>query len=417
MRPLLTFFLAGTCAVCHAQADSVRTDSLQQFAPKVYFTCGTCPIDYIKEQMPYLNYVRDRHVADVHVIGTTQTAGNGGIEGTLIFIGQNAFAGMNDTLVFNTFPAQTEQEKRDIKLGTFQMGMMRYIARTPLRDRFAISYTAPADPAAVTDKWKSWIFSLSGYSYFAGQQTYSSANLGLSLSARKVTEDWKIELDGSLYYNEDRFDINGVEVLGITRSQYGEANVVRTIDDHWSVGGFGSIWSSLYGNMRLGISVAPAIEFNVFPYSKSTMRQLRVSYRPGFVRHHYFDTTIYNEIREDLWNHSLGVAFKMTQKWGSLSGSAYGSSYFHDFQKNSLDLYASASLRIVKGLSVGFGVGYSFVHDQLSLPKAGATDEELLLQLRQIATTYSYHGNFSISYTFGSIYNTVVNPRFGTNGG
>jgi hypothetical protein len=396
------------------QPDTLTSDTLQRFAPKVHFTCGICPVEYIKEQMPYFNYVRDRHQADVHIVGTTEMTGSGGHEGTLVFIGQGVFAGMTDTLTFHTHPDHTEQERRDMILRTFTLGMIRYVARTPLKARFDITYTAPANPAAVIDRWKSWVFDISAYGYFSGQEAYASTTGGISLSANKVTADWKFESELSAYYSESLYDIGGVEIVGISRSQYGSVDAIRSISDHWSIGLFGSATASSYSNLELGLRFAPAVEYNVLPYSQSTRKQLRVSYRPGFESNTYTDTTIYNKLHEDLWMQSLGVAFKMTQEWGSLSASATGSNYLHDFSKNSLDLYVSASVSIMTGLSLSFGGGYSFVHDQLSLPKAGATDEELLLRLKQIATTYSYYSSFGITYTFGSIYNTVVNPRFGT---
>ncbi|NOZ55257.1 MAG: hypothetical protein GXO73_00510, partial [Calditrichaeota bacterium] len=58
----------------------------------------------------------------------------------------------------------------------------------------------------------------------------------------------------------------------------------------------------------------------------------------------------------------------------------------------------------------------SRIHDQLSLPKKGASREEVLLRRRMLATTYSYFVSFGVSYTFGSIYTNIVNPRFGGGG-
>jgi len=52
------------------------------------------------------------------------------------------------------------------------------------------------------------------------------------------------------------------------------------------------------------------------------------------------------------------------------------------------------------------------IHDQLSLPAGGATQEEILLHRQELETAYSYWGSMGISYTFGSIYNNIVNPRF-----
>ena len=38
--------------------------------------------------------------------------------------------------------------------------------------------------------------------------------------------------------------------------------------------------------------------------------------------------------------------------------------------------------------------------------------EELLLQQQQLQSGYNYFFNVGLSYSFGSIYNTIVNPRF-----
>jgi len=52
------------------------------------------------------------------------------------------------------------------------------------------------------------------------------------------------------------------------------------------------------------------------------------------------------------------------------------------------------------------------IHDQLSLPKKELTEEEIILQKRILATQYSYYLSIGFSYTFGSIYSNIVNPRF-----
>jgi hypothetical protein len=55
---------------------------------------------------------------------------------------------------------------------------------------------------------------------------------------------------------------------------------------------------------------------------------------------------------------------------------------------------------------------YSKIRDQISLPRQGATPEEILLQLRQLQTNYSYSVGMGFSYSFGSVFTSIVNPRF-----
>ena len=53
------------------------------------------------------------------------------------------------------------------------------------------------------------------------------------------------------------------------------------------------------------------------------------------------------------------------------------------------------------------------INDQLALPKGGISDTDILLRNKLTETKFSYYAYFGVSYTFGSIYNNVVNPRFG----
>ncbi len=192
--------------------------------------------------------------------------------------------------------------------------------------------------------------------------------------------------------------------------------VVKSINEHWSIGGWVNIRSSTYDNIKLSIAPAPAIEFNIFPYSQSTRRQLRILYLIGFVSAKYREETIYDKISEKLLKEAMAITLELKEKWGSISTTLEGSHFFHDFNKNRLELFTDISLRIFKGLSLNIFGSYSRIHDQLSLPKAGASLEEVLLRRRMLETTYDYWGSIGLSYTFGSIYSNVVNPRFGENG-
>ena len=43
---------------------------------------------------------------------------------------------------------------------------------------------------------------------------------------------------------------------------------------------------------------------------------------------------------------------------------------------------------------------------------AGATRDDILLARQQLATAYQYQMSVGLTFTFGSIFNGVVNPRF-----
>lgn len=161
----------------------------------------------------------------------------------------------------------------------------------------------------------------------------------------------------------------------------------------------------------------PGIEYDLFPYSESTRRQLRILYSIGYSNVNYMDSTIYDKIREGLWSHSLTAAYQVVQKWGDINLTVGYSNYLHDWSKNNLSGSVSLDLRIAKGLNITLYGGASAIHDQLGLVKGDLPMQDILLQRKQMATQYEYFTGFGFTYTFGSIYNNVVNPRFGSSGG
>jgi hypothetical protein len=172
--------------------------------------------------------------------------------------------------------------------------------------------------------------------------------------------------------------------------------------------------SSTYRNLDFGLTATPAIEYNIYPYAESTKRQLRILYRLGLRVCRYREETIYDRLRETLWWEALSASLELKRDWGSISASLEGSHYFHDLGKNRLSLFTYVDVRLFKGLSFFIFGGADRIHDQLFLAKGDATIEEVLLQRRQLATTYSYFSSAGLSYTFGSTRSKVVNPRFGS---
>jgi hypothetical protein len=389
---------------------------IKKTAPKIYIDCGLCDIEYIKTEITFVNYVRDRKEAQVHILITTQSTGSGGREYTLSFSGQNEFSGLDDTLKYFSNQTDTDDEIRKGLVKTIKMGLMTYVARKPISSRIAVSYAAESKPQAVVDRWKSWVFNFSLNGYFSGEKSYKYSSIGANVSANRDTTDMKIRLGLSANYNNNLYNYADESIESDQESYYFDGLVVKSIDEHWSVGGYLNMSSSTYENIRFNLSPAPAIEYNFFPYSQSTRRQLRVLYKIGFNMVRYREETIYLKTKENLWKESLSLTLDVKEKWGTISASLSGSHYFHDFKKNKLYIFCVVQLNLFKGLNA-FVIGSgSRIRDQLSLVKGEASLEEIILQRRQLETTYSYFLSFGLSYTFGSIFTNVVNPRFGSTG-
>jgi len=75
----------------------------------------------------------------------------------------------------------------------------------------------------------------------------------------------------------------------------------------------------------------------------------------------------------------------------------------------------SFNIRITRGFSVSVSGSYRVINDQLSLElpsDVDPNDPESIIRGVQRPTSYDYSFSFGLSYTFGSIYNNIVNPRF-----
>jgi hypothetical protein len=397
----------------YARTTEASDSLLQTRGTRVFLDMPTTYHDYIRTEIAYVNYVRDRALAQVHILLTEEATGGGGTRYTLTFMGNQDFAGINDTLSFCADPSQSEEIVRSTIANLLKRGLMRYVAKTPFADFITISFKKQVTTTAARDKWDYWVFSISSQGYVQGEKTWNNMWLWSYLTANRVTPELKMDISVGTNYGENNFDVSGSTITSITRSQYFSGLIVKSIDDHWSYGLSTDLNASSYNNISLLAAVAPAVEYNVFPYSASTRRQLRVLYKVYYERAYYIEETIYGKVQEDLGKQALSVTWVARERWGSVTTSLSGSHFFHDFTKNRLALTCDLSLKLAKGFSFTLSGQAFMLHDLLSPAKGQASYEDILLRRKRIDTQYNYYFSFGLQYSFGSIYSNVVNPRFG----
>lgn len=370
-------------------------------------------LDFLIQALGYVDFVRDPVRADVHILQSNQATASGGYEYLVRFIGRKNFAGLDDTLKYFTPPGSSDDHYRNKLLQVIQLGLVRYLARTGQGDKFAVSYKEEIEAVAPVDEWDHWVYKVYFYGYFQGETSYRKKNLYSYISANRITEDWKIltSVNGSL--NESVYDVDDGTITSKTESRGAAASVVKSLGTHWSTRLDGSVATSTYRNLDISTSLAPGVEYNIFPYSESSSKQLRLQYE---IRHKYFDyhtETIFFRTSETRFAEAFSTELEFVQPWGTSTLDLEISHYFHDAKK--LRLYADLNLEfsLFEGLSLEIWSNASMIRDQLSLPRSGATEEEILLQRRELQTSYEYYSSIGLSYTFGSIYSSVVNPRYG----
>ena len=201
------------------------------------------------------------------------------------------------------------------------------------------------------------------------------------------------------------------KLTSLRKEIWANSSVVKSISDHWSVGFFASGNSSTFRNIDYGIWVAPAIEYSFFNYNEVPFKEFTVAYRLGWTRNDYTEETVFFQTEEDLVRQVLNANLRLRQRWGNIFAGLSGGNYLNDFSKNRLSFNGQADVRLIKGLSFNVGGSYEIINDQISLPRGEASVEDILLGQSQLATNFEAELSFGLKYTFGSLYNNVVNTR------
>jgi hypothetical protein len=389
----------------------------------VFLDCGRCDFDYLRREIAWVNWVRDREDSQVHLLITTRSAGSG-TEYELAFIGRQEFEGADHTHTYFASQTNTDDETREGYAQVIRIGLLQYTVGTEQAGQIEIrGQLRPAGAPGVgeglvaqpaDDPWNFWVFRIGADFRGSGEKRQDEKTFSGEFSANRTTEQWKIRTGLNLRYSERFFEYSdGTSTTDITENYGLTGQVVKSLGPHWGASIKGEATRSTYLNQDLRVAAAPGIEFNIYPYVESSRRQWILRYEIGFSYVQYDEITIYDKDEETLLDQTLITNWDLNQPWGESEISVEFANYLNDFSKYHVIVSGNLEFRITRGLSIDVYGSVSTVRDQLYISKRDLTDEEVLLRRRALDTDYRWDLSLGISYQFGSIYNNVVNPRFG----
>lgn len=419
LRSLITVGALFVALVFAPRAVAAQAPSAERV--RVYLDCFDCFPQFLRDEISFVDFVRQAQDADVHLLSRSQETGGGGREVLLRFVGRGRFEGHDHDLRALTIASDTENTRREVILRTVIVGLLDYVAHDGIPAGVSLTVSTeerPATAAPMDDPWNQWVFSVRGETWVNRDEQSSDRILRLDYGADRITEDWKITIGGRINQNNQTFTLNQgepdeSELEVVRRDRNLSGFIAKSLGPHWSAGFRGRVASSTFSNNEFTVGVAPAVEFSVFPYSQYASRQLRVRYDLGLDRVRYNEVTIFDKLEETLWRQQMSVRIEQRQTWGSLYGGFDFNQYLHDLERYRLEVQGSTSIRLARGLSLNVSGEASRIRDQISLPRRGATPEEVLLSLRQLQSGYELGFRVGLTYSFGSLFNNIVNPRFG----
>lgn len=264
---LIFCFALSFSSVTYAQDEPKAIQEDMSDAPKVFLDCRRCDRDYIKTEIPFVTYVRDRKDADVHILITNQGTGSGGQEYTMTFIGLKDYEGLNNTLKYSSYRDDTNDDVRKAMAHVLKAGLIPYVARTPILNQIKFDYLKRTKPVVVEDRWDYWVFYISLRGQLSGQKVYNNSEISGNVSASRITPKSKLRLGLSGEFRERIFKFDDETITSPSDEQNLSGLWVKTLSDHWSLGGWFGASSDTFSNTQFRYYLAPALEYNIFPYA------------------------------------------------------------------------------------------------------------------------------------------------------
>jgi hypothetical protein len=388
---------------------------------KVFLDCRGdtslgCAGDFFVVEVPFVSWTRDRMFADIQFLVTTIQTGSGAYQYTVSAIGRGPYSGRVDTTVVNTLPNESEDGVRRKLASTFSLMLVPYVRSTVVGQRLRVVYDAPAaakgSPSAVKDRWNFFVLKLEGNGFMNTESRQTFADVFTDATIKRVTEQNALRFGFSQSARYNKFELDdSTTVTNTIRNGAFFIRAVKALGPRLSAGVITNTGFSEFNNTKLFWRAAPVIEYNIFPWKQATSQQIAMSYGLGPRYFRWTEPTIFGRSSEWRVQQELVVGSSIRKSWGSVNISSRYASFIPDLTKWNLGVEGETNLNLVKGLSLNVGGGAELIRDQIFLAAKGQTPEQILTRQRALASNYSVFLYTGLSYSFGSIYNNVVNPR------
>lgn len=416
--------MVAVCLLLATTASGTAQEESANGALRVYLECSggmACDQREFRTQIDWVNWVRQRQDAELHVIITGEGTGSGGRRMALDFIGLEDLEGTDDRLAYTFLGTDVRDEAVRGLTRVLSFGVARYSVLAGVTPPVDLVRSEAAEDALsdrlvtsdqVVDPWDFWVFEVDFNTNMNGESSRKNRSFRGGFEADRVTTTWKFAFDARGNWRRNEIELSDSTIVDSRRDWDVETSLVYSLAEHWSVGGGAEVSAATRTNQDLNAAIGPQLEYSVWPYEESPRRSLRVRYQIGVRHFQYEEVTLFGFTEETRPVEELEVSLNQRQPWGSVFANVSGSHFLHDLSKYRMRVGGFMSFRVVRGLSVNVNGGASWIRDQLFLPQAGVSDEEILLQRRRVASNFDWDFGVGFGFQFGSIYNNVVNNRF-----
>ncbi|MEJ5307401.1 MAG: hypothetical protein WHT27_03790 [candidate division WOR-3 bacterium] len=328
----------------------------------------------------------------------------------LFSYGQNSYKNLSDTMKLSFDKNISEYDIYEKIYESFLIMVLGNFFEQDYLERVSIT---EKEKTFEEKKVYGWNFNLEGLTELYSENQYKNNLLKIKLTGNRFINYDQIKFDLSFSVSKKYFYLDSNRVLtSFNRNIFSEIEYIQAINDRISSRVKLDGYNSIFSNYKLKNDLSFGIEYSFFPYAEGNTRLLKVSYEyePSFIM--YYDTTIYNKIKEVLHRNIITFSYDVLFPKGNVSLSLVGSNYVQYFDQYSVSLEGSMKLYIFKGFSLNLYGEFVVPRDKRNIEKSGYTDEDLLLLQKERATDFAFFIDVSISYTWGSKFVNIESFRF-----
>lgn len=415
MRWVFPLLLAAVGCGCLASDAAAQSSAAR---PRVYLDCGRDCLDgdYYRQALSYFDWVRDRHDADIAIRVVKQLASNGGWSYTVTLRRPRQAASASIVRTVTAAPGDPPAVDRERLMRAAMLSLLEALRGTPHEAVFQVTLPerTGTDLAAVSDGWDHWVFAPEFGALVEAESNYYFMEAEASLNVRRITELSKFRSTTTFTRRSVRFVLEDDERVSGQVNELSQRLVyAHSLGRHWAFGALGVGRTGIYENYQLHLHGGPIFEWNAFPYEENASRQLRLAYQAGAWYSRYFERSVLGRLEDIRPYHALSLIVDLNQAWGSVQAVLQANEFIDAPKRWRLAAGLTFTLALVAGLALQFEGEVAWIHDQINLRRRELTDREIFLETRELEKTVSLTAEFGFSYTFGSVHDTIVNPRFG----
>ena len=112
----------------------------QEDLSNLFIKCDRCDNNFLKNEINYVNHVREQGLADIQLFIYRNRNANNGNRYSLDFIGKNEFSEKELSLVLDTNPRLTQDEVRNALKKKIDIGLVYFLVESNISNRINISY-------------------------------------------------------------------------------------------------------------------------------------------------------------------------------------------------------------------------------------------------------------------------------------